>query len=296
MKSRFFSFLLLLLAGFVQAQQFNCTVTVNANTIANANTATFKTLERSVAEFVNKTDWTGTEFRQGEKIECSMYITLTSYDNNNYAGTIQVQAARPVFNSTYSSPIFNYNDKDFTFSYVEFQNLNYDPTSYSSNLVSVISYYCFMILGIDADTFSEKGGTQWLETAQEICNVAQQGGSKGWKQADGNQNRFFLVNDMLANTFSSFREAMFQYHFEGLDNMAKDQKKAKENVVESIKTLSKIYNVRPNAFLTRVFFDAKSDEIVSIFSGGPAISMTELSDHLNKLSPLNSGKWSSIKF
>ena len=225
-----------------------------------------------------------------------MYITLTSYDNNNYAGTIQVQAARPVFNSTYSSPIFNYNDKDFTFSYVEFQNLTYDPTSSSSNLVSVVSYYCFMILGIDADTFAEKGGTQWLEAAQEICNVAQQGGSKGWKQADGNQNRFFLVNDMLSNTFSSFREAMYQYHFEGLDNMAKDQKSAKENVVGAIKTLSKIYNVRPNAFLTRVFFDAKADEIVSIFSGGPAISMNELSDNLNKLSPLNSGKWSSIKF
>jgi hypothetical protein len=296
MRYKIFTFLALLITAFAGAQQLNCTVTVNSNSIANANTTTFKTLERSLAEFVNKTDWTGTEYNQGEKIECSMYITLNSYDSNNYAATIQVQAARPVYGSTYSSPIFNYNDKDLTFTYVEFQNLTYDPTSYSSNLVSVVSFYAYMILGIDGDTFAPQGGTQWLETAQEICNVAQQGGSKGWTQSDGNQNRYFLVNDMLSATFSPFREAMYQYHFEGLDVMHKDQKTAKQKIGESIQTLAKIYNVRPNAFLTRVFFDAKSDELVSIFSGGPAITVADLSDNLNKLSPLNSGKWNQIKF
>jgi hypothetical protein len=296
MSNKFFIFFALLTAGFAQAQQLNCTVTVNSNSIANANTNTFKTLERSIAEFVNKTDWTGTEYKQSERIECSMYITLNTYDSNNYSATIQIQAARPVYNSTYSSPIFNYNDKDLTFTYVEFQNLTYDPTSYSSNLVSVLSFYAYMILGIDGDTFAPQGGSQWLETAQEICNVAQQGGSKGWTQSDGNQNRYFLVNDMLSNTFSPFREAMYQYHFEGLDAMAKDTKLAKQKVAESIDTLSKIYSVRPNAFLTRVFFDAKSDEIVSIFSGGPAIAASNLPDNLNKLSPLNSGKWAAIKF
>ncbi len=296
MKHSIFSVVFLLIAGLASAQQLNCTVTVNSNSIANANTNTFKTLERSIAELVNKTDWTGTEYRQGERIECSMYITLNSYDSNNYSASIQVQAARPVYNSTYSSPIFNYNDKDLTFSYVEFQNLTYDPTSYSSNLVSVVWFYAYLILGIDGDTFAPQGGTEWLETAQEICNVAQQGGNKGWTQADGNQNRYFLVNDMLSNTYGPYREAMYQYHFEGLDMMAKDTKAGKQNIVKAIDTLAKIYNVRPNAFITRIFFDAKSDEIVSIFSGGPAITAANLSDNLNKLSPLNSGKWSSLKF
>ena len=295
MRNKILAFVLLLAAAVMHAQQLNCTVTVNSNSIANANVNTFKTLERSIAELVNKTDWTGTEYKQGEKIECSMYITLNSYDSNNYGATIQVQAARPVYNSTYSTPILNYNDKDFTFTYQEFQNLTYDPTSYSSNLVSVISFYAYMILGIDGDTFAPEGGTQWLEVAQEICNVAQQGGSKGWAQADGNQNRYFLVNDMLSNTFSPFREAMYQYHFEGLDNMAKDTKAAKQKIADAIETLAKLYSVRPNAFLTRIFFDAKSDEIVSIFSGGPSITVNKLSDNLNKLSPLNSGKWSTIK-
>lgn len=295
MNNRIFA-LLLLFCGLSQAQQLNCTVTVNGDKIANANVNTFKTLERSIGEFVNKTDWAGGEYKQGERINCSMYITLNSYDSNQYAGTIQIQSSRPIYNSTYSSPVFNYNDKDFSFAYTEFQNLTYDPNSYTSNLVSVLSFYAFMIIGMDADTFAEKGGTQFIETAQEICSVASQGGSKGWTQSEGTQNRYFLVNDMLSNTYSPFREAMFEYHFEGLDTMAKDLKPAKEKIASSIKTLSKLYQVRPNAFLTRVFFDAKSDEIVSIFSGGPDISFPELSDNLNKLSPLNSGKWNTIKF
>ena len=294
--NRILIFFGLLFLGFAQAQQLNCQVTVNSDLIANANPNTFKTLQKSIAEFVNKTDWTGENYKQGERIDCSMYITLNTYDSNQYSATIQIQSSRPVYGSTYSSPIFNYNDKDFAFSYVEFENLTFDPNSFSSNLVSVLSFYSFIIIGMDADTFSPKGGASYLETAQSICNVAQQGGYKGWAQGDSNQNRYFLINDMLSTTYSPFREAMYEYHFEGLDNMAKDQKAAKETVASSIKTLSKLYNVRPNAFLTRVFFDAKSDEIVSIFSGGPAVSITDLGDNLNKLSPLNSSKWGTIKF
>ncbi|RZJ25452.1 MAG: DUF4835 family protein, partial [Flavobacterium sp.] len=238
----------------------------------------------------------GEGVNQQEKIDCSMFITLNTYDSNQYTATIQVQSSRPVYNSTYGTPVFNYNDKDFSFSYIEFENLTYDPNSFSSNLVSVLSFYSFMIIGMDADTFSLKGGTPYLETAQTICNVAQQGSYKGWAQADGNQSRYFLINDMLSSTYSPFREAMFEYHFEGLDNMAKDQKAAKEKVASAITTLSKLYSVRPNAFLTRVFFDAKSDEIVSIFSGGPSVSITDLADNLSRLSPLNSSKWASIKY
>lgn len=296
MNSRIVIFLMLLVCGFAQAQQLNCVVTVNSDLIANANPNTFKTLQKSITEFVNKTDWTGDSYKQNERIDCSMYITLNTYDSNQYQATIQVQSSRPIYNSTYSSPIFNFNDKDFSFGYIEFENLTYDPNSFSSNLVSVLSFYSFMIIGMDADTFSPKGGTPYLEVAQNICNVSQQGGFKGWAQQDGNQNRYFLINDMLSNTYGPFRDAMYEYHYLGLDNMAKDLKVAKEAVASSIKTLSKLYSVRPNAFLTRVFFDAKSDEIVSIFSGGPNVSVTDLSDNLNRLSPLNSSKWGAIKF
>ncbi len=281
--------------GFANAQQLNCTVTVNSDKIPNANVQTFKTLEKSISDFINKTDWTGTEYKQNERINCSMFITLSTYDSNNYSATIQVQSSRPVYNSSYSSPIFNYNDNDFNFSYTEFERLNFNPSSYETNLISVLSFYSYIIIGLDQDTFAQKGGENWLEMAQEITNIAQQGGNKGWSQADGNQNRFFLISDLLSNTYTPFRQAMYEYHFDGLDLMPSDPKLSKQKIIEALGTLSELYSVRPNAFLTRVFFDAKSDEIVSVFSGGPTVTVTDLVDNLNKISPLNSAKWAEIR-
>ena len=288
--------LLVFCFAMAQAQELNCTVTVNAEKIGATNNQVFKTLENALNEFVNRTDWTGQGFSQNERIDCSMFINVTGFNANQFTATIQVQSARPVFNSTYSSPIANINDKDFSFTYTEFQPLNYNPTVFESNLVSVIAFYSHLIIGMDADTFSPQGGSPYLATAQEIANLAQQSGFKGWSQADGNQTRFFLINDMLAPTFAPFRKAMYEYHFEGLDNMAKDIKVAKENVKSSLSTLSALYSVRPNSYLTRTFFDAKSDEIVSIFSGGPSITITDLVDNLNRLSPTNGSKWSAIRF
>ncbi len=289
------SLLFLFLVGLAQGQQLNCTIQVNADKIGSTNNQVFKTLQKSITEFVNKTDWTGESYKQNERINCSMVITLNSYDSNNFSATIQVESSRPIFNSTYSSPVFNFNDKDFSFRYVEFENLNFNPATYDSNLVSVLAFYSYMILGFDGDTYTLYGGKPWFDIAQQIVTVAQQSGTKGWNQADGNQNRYFLANDVLSGTFDAFRETMYQYHREGLDNMAKDLKSSKEKILESIATLSGIYKVRSNAFLTRVFFDAKVDEIVSILSGGPKVTVVETIDTLNKISPLNSAKWATIK-
>ncbi|MGC4039317.1 MAG: DUF4835 family protein [Flavobacterium sp.] len=289
------SFLFLFIAGLANAQQLNCTIQVNSDKLASTNQQLFKNLKNSISDFVNKTDWTGEEYKPNEKIECSMVIILNSYDSNQFGATIQVQSSRPIFNSSYSSPVFNFNDNDFIFRYVEFEQLQFNPNSFDSNLVSVLAYYSYMILGFDADTYSLKGGDKQYETAQQIMTVAQQGGYKGWSQADGNQNRFHLVTDILSGTFDAYRETLYQYHREGLDTMNSDLKSAKEKVLGSIDNLSKIYTVRPNAFITRIFFDAKVDEIVSILSGGPKVSMSETIDKLNKMSPLNVTKWSSIK-
>lgn len=289
------SFLFLFFVGLTQAQQLNCTVKVNGEKVTNANTQIFKTLESAIGEFVNKTDWTGEVYKRNELINCSMVINVNSYDSNNFSATIQVQSSRLIFNSTYSSPVFNFNDKEFNFRYLEFENLNFNPSSYESNLVSVLSFYSLIMIGIDADTVALNGGTKYLEMAQEIASVAQQGGAKGWSQTDGNQNRYFLINDMMSTTYAPFREAMYQYHIGALDTMNADLKTSKENIIAAINTLSKLYSVRPNAFLTRVFFDAKADEIVSIFSGGPSIPISDLMDTLGKLSPINSSKWATIK-
>ncbi len=287
---------LLLSFGIADAQELNCTVQVNSAQITKTNQQIFRTLEKSISEFVNKTEWTDQNFNQRERIECSMFITVTSYANDQFAATIQVQSSRPVFNSTYSSPVFNFNDKDFGFRYIEFENLYFNPNSFDSNLVSVLAFYSYIILGMDADTFSPSGGTKYYTKAQEIASTAQQGGYKGWSQIDGNQNRFFLISDLLSSTFTPIREAMYSYHYEGMDTMSNDVKTGKEKIKSTIFSFEKVHGVRPNAFITRVFFDAKADEIQSVFSGGPQIDIADLVDKLNRYSPVNSSKWTSIKF
>lgn len=288
-------FFLLFSFGLTQAQQLNCTVTVDSQKLSITNQQVFKTLQTSISEFVNKTDWTGQAVKQNEKINCSMYITVSSNNSDQFTATIQVQSSRPIFNSSYSSPVLNYNDKDFNFRYIEFENLVFSPTTFDSNLVSVLAFYSYMILGMDADTFVSESGNSYFEIAQNISNVAQQGGSKGWSQADGNQNRYFLINDILSPAFKQIRQTMLDYHV-GLDLMNQDLKASKEKVKGSLIDLAKLNASRPNAFLTRVFFDAKSDEIVSIFSGGPSITISDLVDNLNKISPLNSSKWMLMKY
>lgn len=288
-------FLILFNTTFLFAQQLNCSVVINAQKVTNTNQQLIKNLEIALNEFVNKTDWTGQALKQNERIKCSMFITLSSVNSDQFSGTIQVQSSRLVYNSTYSAPVFNFNDKDFNFRYVEFENLIFNPSVFESNLVSVIAYYSYVILGLNMDTFVPFGGNAHLETAQNILNVAQQGGYKGWSQSDGIQNRFFLTNDLLSPTFAPYRQALAEYH-QGLDLMSTDLKSAKEKIKTAILNLSKLNQTRPNAFLTRVFFDAKADEIASIFSGGPSITIADLVEILNKISPMNASKWSQIKY
>jgi len=293
--NKIITFLLLLSVGLTQAQQLNCTVTVNSDKLSNANQQVFKTLETSLNEFVNKTDWTGQSLKQSEKISCSMYITIESNNSDQFTATLQVQSSRPIYNSSYSSPVVNFNDKDFSFRYTEFENLLFNPTSFESNLVSVISFYSYIILGMDQDTFVFESGDSNFEVAQNISNLAQQSGYKGWSQSDGNQNRYFLINDLLSGSFSTVRKSSLDYHL-GLDLMSKDLKLAKEKIKGTLLDLGKFNSSKPNAFLTRIFFDAKSDEILSVFSGGPSSNISDLIESLNKTSPLNSSKWEMIKY
>jgi hypothetical protein len=293
--TRIIVFFLMLTFGFAHSQELNCTVTVNTQKLSNANQQVFKTLETSLNEFVNQTQWTSQTYKQNEKINCSMYITISANNSDQFTATIQVQSSRLVYNSSYSTPILNFNDKDFSFNYTEFQPLIFNPAEFESNLVSVISFYSYIILGMDADTFVPLGGNSFLETAQNIANVAQQSGYKGWSQTDGNSSRFYLVSDLLAPVYNDIRQSSLMYH-SGLDIMTQDLKAAKEKIKLALLNIGKLNTVKPNAFMTRVFFDAKSDEIVSIFSGGPSIPITDLVESLNKTSPLNSSVWSKIKY
>ncbi|WP_438966527.1 DUF4835 family protein [Flavobacterium sp.] len=291
-----FLFIVFLSLNTSIAQELNCTVTINSDRVTNVNKQIFITLQNQVSDFLNNTKWTDKEYKQNEKIDCSFFLNISSFDSNDFAGTLQILSSRTIFNSNYATPVLNLNDNEIGFRYIEYENFIYDPNSYTSNLVSILSFYANLIIGVDNDTFQELGGTKQLQIASNIVNFAQSGGYAGWNQTGvKNNNRYFLVSDMISNTFEPYRKAMYQYHLGGLDLMSDDLKAAKEKVTLAIKTLSQLNNIRPNALLTRTFFDAKSDEIVSIFSGGPATSNSELIAILSKISPLNSAKWENIR-
>lgn len=278
------------------AQQFNCEIIINAEQTGSTNVSVFRTLQNSLTEFVNQTDWTDTDFRPHERINCSMFINISSYDANSFSGTIQVQSSRPVFGSTMVSPIFNFNDEDFSFDYSEYESLDFSPTSYTSNLVSVISFYVYTILGLDADTFEEGGGAPYFELANQIVNTAQQGNYSGWRATDGNNSRYRLNADLLSNAFVGYRQALYLYHREGMDLMHNSPLAGKEGIAEALMVLRDMNSSRPNSLLLRTFFDAKADEIGQIFSGGPSVSVREVLDALNTMAPNFSNNWGNIRY
>ncbi|MEN9489118.1 MAG: hypothetical protein RL494_1383, partial [Bacteroidota bacterium] len=227
-----FSFLLFF--GLTQAQELNCTVTFSTDQVGATNQQVFKTLKKSLTEFVNNTKWTEQTYKGAEKIECSFFFTITAYNADQFTGTLQVQASRPVYNSTYMSPILNINDKEINFNYIEFQNLTFNPNSFDSNLLSIMAFYANLIIGMDADTYALEGGSKSLESAQNIANLAQQSQIKGWSQSEKNQNRYFIITDMLSPTFVSFRKTMYEYHLKSMDKMVENPKEAKENIKSAL--------------------------------------------------------------
>lgn len=292
-----FLFIVFLFSFCLNSQELNCNIIVNAQQTGNENVQVFKTLEKQLNEFVNNTRWSSKIFEIQERIECSMVINIQNYQSDAFQASIQIQSARPVYNSFYSSTVYNFNDKDFNFNYLEYQNLNFNTTQFESNLVSVIAFHVHMILGMDADTYELNGGSSYYKQARDIVNYSQQSGFKGWEPPIGGaQTRSALINNILSPTFKDFHLVLFNYHFTGLDVMAKDVKKGKIALVNSLMKLENLNKSRPNSFLLRVFFDAKVDEITDVFSDGPSVNMAKLASMLTKVAPMHSSKWKNIKF
>lgn len=281
--------------GILYAQELNCVVTVNADLVNQTNQQIFKTLERSLSDYVNKTKWTNKNVLPYERIQCNLLFTIAAYEGTRFAGTLQVQSDRLVFNTSYQTPIFNYQDKQISFEYTEFQPLFYNPNTFDSNLVAVVTYYVYLVLGMDADTFALNGGSEYYDIAQNIVNLAQGSGYVGWQQANGNRTRWELTDNLRSNTFGEYRMALYQYHRLGMDRMTENEPGAKASIVQSLKQMERLASRRPNALLLQTFFDAKADEIKNLFSGGVKIDRASLVNTLNKISPFYANTWNDIK-
>lgn len=277
------------------AQEFNATVTVDAEQTGQQNNQVFRTLGQQLTEFINNKSWTNDKFLNQERINANFTLIITSYEGTSFSGSLQVQASRPVFNSTYTSPLYNYNDRQVAFDYKEFEPLVFNVNSYDSNLVFLIAYHVYTVLGLDASTFELNGGDKYFEIAKQITNTASSGSFAGWKATDGTQSRYRFNDALVSQVYSEFHKAMYQYHREGLDIMAEDQKGAKDAIISSLNTLRSINDRRPNSYILRTFFDAKVDEIKNIFSGGPAIDLADLKENLNRMAPTRRSTWSEIR-
>ena len=247
-------------------------------------------------DFVNKNKWTNRVYRENERVNARMFITVTQYESDRFEANIQIQSSRPVFNTSYESPIFNYKDDAFNFQYQEFQPLVYNENVFDSNLVGVITYYVYVILGLDADTFSLEGGDEMFRKAQNIVTQAQGSNFSGWNQETGERSRFELVDNLMSNSFREYRIAMYNYHRKGMDILGDNNSTGKQVIAGSMRLFETLIKRRPNAFLIQTFFDAKSEEIRNIFSDGPKVDIVKLKETLNRVAPFYSNTWNEINY
>ncbi len=260
--------LLLALAFSASAQELNARITVNADKVQSTNKQVFTTLQNALTEFVNNKKWTDATFAVNERIDCTMTLIINEVvSDNSFKGEIQVQARRPVYNSGYTTTLFNHRDTDLSFDYTEYEPLEYNENTLSSNLTAIITFYVYTILGLDFDSFSPKGGTPFLQQAQQIVSLAQaQPTWSGWKAFESDRNRHALSTALSDNTSDIFREMWYSYHRKGLDEMAANPDRGRTNIIELLPVLEQLKSMRNNVATLQLFADAKLDELVLIYS------------------------------
>jgi hypothetical protein len=290
---------LILLPGIINAQELNCNIQISAQRIQGSNRQVFESMQRDLYQFMNNTVWTNHVFSYAERIDCNILINLNDQlSADEFKGTIQVQLSRPVFNTTYKTTMLNFIDNSFQFRYVEFQPLEFDPSTYRSSLVSVLAYYTYMILGFDYDTFSPLGGTEFYQMAEKIVTTAQNAPEPGWKPYDGsrNRNRYWLVKNVLDKEYEGARQFLYDYNINGLDKMESKIAEARTNMVESLKLIQDVYRKKPDPFmyLVQVIMDAKSDELINIFSDAFPEEKSRVVQILTEIDPANKAKYEKI--
>jgi hypothetical protein len=293
------SLVLLILPGIMLSQELNCNVQISAQKIQGSNRQVFITMQKDVYEFMNNTVWTNNVYSYSERIDCNILINLTDQlSADEFRGTIQIQLSRPVFNTTYNSTMLNFIDNNFQFRYVEFQPLEFDPSVHRSNLVSVLAYYAYMILGFDYDSFSFEGGTQYFQLAEKIVSNAQNAPEPGWKPYDGsrNRNRYWLVKNILDKEYEGVRRFIYDFNIGGLDQMESKIGEARTSMVESLKLIQEVFRKKPDPFMyyLQLVIDAKSDELVNIFSESFPEEKSRVIQILTEIDPANKTKYEKI--
>lgn len=258
----------ILFSYFLFGQELDCQIQINHSKLqGTVNDKLFQNMQQQLYEFINNTTWTRHVYLREERIECNIAITINSQvASDEFKAQIQVSSSRPVYGTSYRSPIFNHIDNDFQFKYVEMQAMDFSINTFSSNLTSVIAYYCYLIIGFDYDTFSSNGGNPYFQLAEKIVQNSQSAVESGWKAYENLKNRYWLVENLLNDQYSSLRDFNYIYHRQGMDKLAEkpaDSRSALESAIENFKIVNR---KRPNSFLLSIYTTTKRDEIINIFS------------------------------
>ena len=295
MKKILFLLLTSIFSSISDAQELLCNVRVNSSQIQTSDRKVFQTMQTEIYEFINNKVWTSNKIDNEERIECTIMINISKkISNDEYEGSIQIQSTRPVFGTSYKTTLLNYIDNNFKFKYLEYQSLEFSDATHISNLTSVLAFYVNIILGLDFTTFSEEGGNEYFSIAQRIVTNAQNAPEQGWKAFESDKNRYWLAHDLLDSRYSDFNMIMYRYHRLGLDKLGEEPEDARFEITESLEGLKSIYRKNPSAFILKLFFDAKTDEIVNIYSGAFTNEQARIIKTLIEIDPSNSTKYQSI--
>lgn len=281
------------------AQELKCNISINSEQVQGSNKAVFTTLQQSMEEFVNTQRWTNMTFQEKERIECSMMIVVKSVQDNMFVCEFTCQSRRPVFGTTYTTPTLNIKDENFTFTYQEYDRMEFQHNTFTSNLTAMVAYYCYLIIGHDMDSFAKLGGTPYFQICEDIVTSAQSASLDnaemvGWKAFESNRNRYALTNNLMDEAFKKYRAYYYDYHRHGLDEMVNNVANGRARIAKDIKVLKEAYNARPATYLVGTFLDAKSDELVNIFKSGTADEKKMVYELLMDIDPTRQDTYENI--
>jgi hypothetical protein len=277
------------------AQELKCSVSINASQIQTSDAGVFKDMKNAIEQFMNGRKWTNDIFKSHEKIVCNFLITITKMPSvGSFNASVQVQSARPVFNSNYTSLLFNFADREWEFEYIESMPLEYNDNTFTSNLTSMLAFYAYVIIGLDYDSFSELGGTPYFQKALAVVNNAQQSGLAGWQALGSNRNRYWIIENLNNPQMTDLRKAIYQYHRLGLDVFQSNPDQSRQVILNGLKEIKKVRDVNPNAILLVSFFDAKGKELANIFSDGDIQVRRQAFDIITAIDPSNRSNYEKI--
>ena len=283
----------------IHAQELNCTVTVNSDQIQGTNKEMFNTLKQSIEEFVNTLRWTNMTFQDKERIECSMLLVVKSIQDGIFNCEFTCQSRRPVYGTSYSTPTLNFKDNNFVFTYQEYDRLDYQQSTFTTNLTALLAYYCYLIIGYDMDSFSKLGGTPCFQACEQIVTAAQSASldnseSAGWKAFESNRNRYALINNLMDEAFKKYRTFYYDYHRHGLDEMVNNVANGRARIAKDINVLKEAYNARPATYVINAFLDAKAEELVNLFKQGTSEEKKMVYELLMDIDPTRQSTYDEI--